>query len=134
MFYNEYDIAWNSCNIDNLVIEANHTLEEYMSKFGEDYDSGDLTSYTESEFCRIVKPRTDIIYWLIDGIYYETDIYTYDLDEQKKKKKPKDYPMGEIITSWKDPYVSLLNITDGNCYDVNGNLIAGETCTGETGE
>lgn len=98
--------TWNSCNIDNLVIEDNHTIEEYMDKYGEKYDDGDLVSYTPSEFCRICKPRTDIKYWLINGNYYETNISTNELEESRKKKKKKEtpIPMGE--------FTSLLQIVD----------------------
>lgn len=56
-------------------IETDHTMEEYMERFGEAYDNGELWDFQKEElFDGTIDYRWDIVYWEIDGRLYETDI------------------------------------------------------------
>lgn len=75
-------------------VDKDHTIEEYMERFGDDYNNGILWDFEDSDFWDgAIEYRKDIVYWLIDGRYYETTI-PYDLDESKKKEK-ETFPAGD---------------------------------------
>lgn len=61
--------------MDNLKIKYGYTIDEYMACFGNDYENGDLWSFTKDDFENgAIEPDESITYWFIDGKYYETSI------------------------------------------------------------
>ena len=60
---------------DSANVDKSHTIDEYMDRFGYEYNDGLLWDFEESDFeSGSIEFRDDIVYWLIDGRYYETDI------------------------------------------------------------
>lgn len=56
-----------------IKIEHGKTIDEYMEKFGELYNEGELWDFEEEDVLSgAVEPRKDIVYWEIDGRLYET--------------------------------------------------------------
>lgn len=57
-----------------IVIEFEHTLEEYQEKFGQEYEQGNLWDFAVEEVFNgtIEAENLDNVYWLIDGRLYET--------------------------------------------------------------
>jgi hypothetical protein len=91
-------------------IETNHTIEEYMSQFGDKYLMGDLWDFEKQDFNEGIEFKDNIVYWLINDRYYETTIPVCNksnLNEQilkenpeyqqrKKKKRSQKYPVHYI--------------------------------------
>jgi hypothetical protein len=83
-------------------IETNHTIEEYMSRFGEDYLNGNLYDFEKQDFNEGIEFKDNIIYWLINDRYYETSLSSKNtvlkesLNEDKKKKHRQKYPVHYI--------------------------------------
>lgn len=76
-------------------IEKGHTIEEYMKRFGDKYDAGELWDFLESDMKDgAIEVNPDIVYWEIDGRYYETDIPFSEITEGKKGKEDK-LPTGD---------------------------------------
>lgn len=49
------------------------TLDEYMSKYWEPYNRGDLWDFSEDDVnTGAIKLHPEMVYWFIDGRYYET--------------------------------------------------------------
>lgn len=72
-------------------VETNHTIDEYMSKFGNDYMLGNLWDFEEQDFNEGIEFKDDIVYWLINDRYYETNISVSNkssLNEQLLKENP----------------------------------------------
>ena len=60
---------------DAVNVDKSHTIDEYLDRFGDEYNDGLLWDFEESDFeDGSIEFRDDIVYWLIDGRYYETDI------------------------------------------------------------
>lgn len=58
-----------------MTVETNHTLAEYIEKFGDAYDNGELWDFSKEELENgAVEPNKNIVYWEIDGRLYETTI------------------------------------------------------------
>ena len=54
-------------------VEEGHTLEEYMSIFGKDYENGNLWDFPIEElYDGSIEPQEHMIYWVIEGRAYET--------------------------------------------------------------
>lgn len=63
---------------NNFVIhyETGHTVEEYMERFGFEYDSGDCWDILVEELeDGTLEPNEDMVYWLIGDRYYETPLW-----------------------------------------------------------
>jgi len=63
--------------VDGLTIEYGHTLKEYMRKYGDEYDTGDLWDFSKEIFSDDDLKQPNIVYWCIvddDGEerFYET--------------------------------------------------------------
>ena len=55
--------------------EYNHTLEEYMILFGDEYDNGNLWDVDVDDlFNGAIERQENNIYWIIDGRAYETNL------------------------------------------------------------
>lgn len=60
---------------DAANVDKSHDIDEYLERFGDEYNDGLLWDFEESDFeSGSIEFRDDIVYWLIDGRYYETDI------------------------------------------------------------
>lgn len=60
---------------DAANVDKSHDIDEYLERFGDEYNDGLLCDFEESDFeGGSIEFRDDIVYWLIDGRYYETDI------------------------------------------------------------
>ena len=60
---------------DSANVDKSHDIDEYLERFGDEYNDGLLWDFEESDFeSGSIEFRDDIVYWLIDGRYYETDI------------------------------------------------------------
>ena len=56
------------------TIVMGHTLEGYMSKYGTQYDNGELWDFSyKMVFDGTIEPQDGMTYWLIDGRLYETE-------------------------------------------------------------
>lgn len=63
----------------SILYEDNHTKEEYFDKFAEGFNEGRLWSFCELDILTVaIEPETDMLYWKINGRYYETDIFVRD--------------------------------------------------------
>jgi len=66
--------------VNGACVEFNHNIKEYMSKFGDAYDNGDLWDFSKEDFENgAIDPRDDITYWYMrdlngDWRYFETNI------------------------------------------------------------
>ena len=70
-------------NEGGIRIEDGHSMEEYMSKFGELYNNGELWDFSEEDFGDAIDVDPNIIYWKIkdkDGEvrYFETPLEDED--------------------------------------------------------
>jgi hypothetical protein len=55
-------------------IETNHTIDEYMTKYGNDYLLGNLWDFDKTDFDEGIEFKNNIVYWLINDRYYETPL------------------------------------------------------------
>ena len=57
-----------------FTVQTGHTLDEYESKYGEQYANGDLWDYPYGElFDGTTEPQEGMTYWLIGDRLYETE-------------------------------------------------------------
>lgn len=66
-----------------------HTFEEYMERYGEMYDDGDLWDMSEEDLIANLAEKYNFAeeYWLIDGRYYEVPENIDFLNEEMSKKE-----------------------------------------------
>lgn len=58
---------------NKITIKCGKTLEEYMEKFGADYENGDLWDFPAEDINGgAIDLDPDTVYWEIDGRVYET--------------------------------------------------------------
>lgn len=89
-----------------IKIEHGKTIDEYMEKFGELYNEGELWDFEEEDILSgAVKPRKDIVYWEIDGRLYETTDKA--VEECTKPKVQEEVPAKEK-TKNKKPIIKRL--------------------------
>lgn len=89
-----------------IKIEHGKTIDEYMEKFGELYNEGELWDFEEEDILSgAVKPRKDIVYWEIDGRLYETTDKA--VEECTKPKVQEEVPVKEK-TKNKKPIIKRL--------------------------
>lgn len=56
-------------------MDNTHTLAEYMSLFGEKYESGELWDFDYLEFLNgAIEPQEGMVYWKIGDRVYETTL------------------------------------------------------------
>ena len=89
-----------------IKIEHGKTIDEYMEKFGELYNEGELWDFEEEDILSgAVEPRKDIVYWEIDGRLYETTDKA--VEECTKPKVQEEVPVKEK-TKNKKPIIKRL--------------------------
>lgn len=89
-----------------IKIEHGKTIDEYMEKFGELYNEGELWDFEEEDILSgAVEPRKDIVYWEIDGRLYETTDKA--VEECTKPKVQEEVPAKEK-TKNKKPIIKRL--------------------------
>ena len=89
-----------------IKIEHGKTIDEYMEKFGELYNEGELWDFEEEDILSgAVKPRKDIVYWEIDGRLYETTDKA--VEECAKPEVQEEVPVKEK-TKNKKPIIKRL--------------------------
>ena len=88
-----------------IKIEHGKTIDEYMEKFGELYNEGELWDFEEEDILSgAVKPRKDIVYWEIDGRLYETTDKA--VEECAKPEVQEEVPVKEK-TKNKKPIINV---------------------------
>jgi len=94
-------------SVGNSCVERGHTMREYLDKFGEDYEDGNLWDFSKKDFEEgAVEQRDDIVYWYMKDLdgewrYFETNIKNESLKEEKKLDEgtsnfgagPEDFPL-----------------------------------------
>lgn len=89
-----------------IKIEHGKTIDEYMEKFGELYNEGELWDFEEEDILSgAVEPRKDIVYWEIDGRLYETTDKA--VEECTKPEVQEEVPVKEK-TKNKKPIIKRL--------------------------
>jgi len=83
------------CSSLKESIVKGHTIEEYMSMYGDLYRSGDLWDFAVSDVeSGSIEIDPDKIYWEIDGRYYETP----EMDAMEEELTPEEQDRMDEIT------------------------------------
>lgn len=57
---------------ENMTVVKGKTFEEYMLKYGDLYEKGELWDFSKEDILSgAVEPREEVAYWLIEDRYYE---------------------------------------------------------------